>query len=188
MKAFTTSTANYTSLSIHARYLVRDNLSVEDVSIVACGTLKEVFRKRVSTFLDFHEPVWHFDSDLWILQKRELPVPQGHVFFAAPCDGMDKAYLQSPVPPSSAFDTCLIGFDMGDARVRKSLERVLSQQGDSPQEATRLLNIEFHSQSWALPARMSNVWNWCGKPNHLTVGLHAAMKKDKEEWLKSMLP
>ncbi len=185
MKAFTTSTADYRSLSVDAAERAERHLGLK-VAIVECSSKAEVFRKRVSAFLDFSEPVWHLDSDLWILSDRTLPTPSEGLFFAAPCDGMEKAYMKTPVPPASAFDTCLIGFDMADNRVRASLERVLKKVEGNLQEATKLLNLEFHSQPWAFPARMSNVWNWCGTPNHLTVGLHAAFRPEKEQWLKTM--
>jgi hypothetical protein len=183
MRAFTTFTPDFLPIAQEAgERLVRFG-GISKIDYFPCKDAKECFKRRLESFLLYSEPVWHFDSDLWMLQECLLPTPSGNTVFAAPCDGLENRYMKTLVPPSSALDTCLVGLDMGHEPIRKLVERAIELQAGDYRDDTTAFNLAFHNEPWVLLARLSNTWNWCGPPKERTIAMHCALRPDKLEWL-----
>lgn len=152
--------------------------------VIPCRSKDECHKRKLTAFLDYDEPVWSIDADWFAVRSVSLPTPSSNICYGAPNDSGVDAYTGSCVPPKSAICSCLVGLDMGDDRVRTAVNHAINMQMSSKvwMDEVHLNHALFRSKELSV-VRLSNYWNWCGRPVPLTVAIHAAGRDDKEQWL-----
>lgn len=185
MRAFITTTPGYLSMAQEAGRRLMEYGRVDGVDYVQCSDKDACHKGKLEVWLDYNAPVWSCDADWWMLQPCSLPEPKGNLALAAPCEGMEERYIGTGVPWKSAFCSCLVGLDMGSKEIRGCVQEAIKLQGRDYRSDEKFLNIALLTKPWIVFGRLKNSWNWCSTPDKNTIGLHAAERSDKLEWLRS---
>lgn len=190
MIAWTTATPDMMEMAEEAARRIQFYGGVS-TCIFPATTKQECHRMKLASWLEFRGPAWHFDSDLFMLQKCAIGQPSHEILIGNPDDAPGGKYGGTCVDHKQAINSSLVGMDMSQARMRDLVKRAMAIQleisGSDPVEDERFLNIA----AWERPlmiSRLSTRWNWCSvNPPKNAIAVHAASQPNKLEWLNKAI-